>query len=255
MKERKNMESKKKKINVLSIDFDYFQNVTKNILSDCYPDGIDLSTELSIITWASHYNNQRVGKQLKKVGILHNELEYLKQILLSDYIADHAEVMITNSHKFIYPLIHELMDQNTNQCVHCVNVDLHHDFKNDNDEVDCGNWISHLCLEYGNDFTFDWVVNPISRTMYGLDEAKYDKAFLTSLADIQNQQFDVVFLCRSDNWFAPHLDKHFDEIVRLIAGKFYDIRIEESVSKVRDYQKYDKHFCELINERNKTSND
>lgn len=248
------MEIKKKKINVLSIDFDYFQDVTKETLSDCYPDGIDLSTELSIFTWSGYYNNARTVKQLKKVGILKDELDYLKQILLSDHIRDDAEVMITNSHKFIYFLIHELMDQNTNSCVHCVNVDLHHDFKNDNEEVDCGNWISHLCQEYEKNFTFDWVVNPISRTMYGLDEERYDKAFLTTLADIQNQQFDVVFLCRSDNWFVPHLDPYFDDIVRLIAGKFYNIRIQESVNKVRDYQKYDKHFCELLNERKEKRN-
>lgn len=32
-------------LNVLSIDFDYFQNVSKDVLMNCYPAGLDLSTE------------------------------------------------------------------------------------------------------------------------------------------------------------------------------------------------------------------
>ena len=31
-------------LNVLSIDFDYFQNVSKDVLMNCYPAGLDLST-------------------------------------------------------------------------------------------------------------------------------------------------------------------------------------------------------------------
>ena len=34
-------------LNVLSIDFDYFQNVSKDVLMNCYPAGLDLSTELN----------------------------------------------------------------------------------------------------------------------------------------------------------------------------------------------------------------
>lgn len=57
--------------------------------------------------------------------------------------------------------------------------------------------------------------------------------------------FDVIFLCRSDNFFAPHLDPYFDEIVRLIESRFHDIRIEKSVNKVRDYRKYDSIYEKL----------
>ena len=33
-------------LNVLSIDFDYFQNVSKDVLMNCYPAGLDLSLSL-----------------------------------------------------------------------------------------------------------------------------------------------------------------------------------------------------------------
>ena len=42
-------------INILSIDFDYFQNVDSKTLLMHYPDGIDLPEELSRFIWASHY--------------------------------------------------------------------------------------------------------------------------------------------------------------------------------------------------------
>ena len=73
----------------------------------------------------------------------------------------------------------------------------------------------------------------------------FDKTLLKSLADIKIKDFDVVFLCRSDNFFAPHLDPYFDEIVRLIESRFHDIRIEKSVNEVRDYRKYDSMYEKL----------
>lgn len=212
-------------LNVLSIDFDYFQKVSRDILLNDYPAGCDLSTELSIYTWSGYYNNPKSAKELQKVEILEDELNHLKKLLLSDCLSDDADVMITNSHVFIYDLIH--------------------DFVNGSEEVDCGNWVSHLYKDYGDHFKFNWVVNPISREMFDLNEEIFDKKLLKSLADIKIKDFDVVFLCRSDNFFAPHLDPYFDEIVRLIESRFHDIRIEKSVNEVRDYRKYDSMYEKL----------
>lgn len=233
-------------LNVLSIDFDYFQKVSKDVLMNCYPDGLDLSTELSIFTWSGYYNNPNSAKELQTVGILEDELNHLKKLLLSDRISDDAEVMVTNSHVFIYELIHNCMEKNDHyKDIRCINIDLHHDFVNCLEDVDCGNWISHLCMDYGKHFKFNWVVNPISREMFNLKEEIFDKKLLKSLTDIKIKDFDVIFLCRSDNFFAPHLDPYFDEIVRLIESRFHDIRIEKSVNKVRDYRKYDSIYEKL----------
>ena len=89
--------------------------------------------------------------------------------------------MITNSHVFIYDLIHDCMEKNDHyKDIRCINIDLHHDFVNDSEEVDCGNWISHLYKDYGDHFKFNWVVNPISREMFDLNEEIFDKTLLKS---------------------------------------------------------------------------
>ena len=147
---------------------------------------------------------------------------------------------------FHVELIHNCMERNDHyKDIRCINIDLHHDFVNGSEDVDCGNWISHLCMDYGKHFKFNWVVNPISREMFNLKEEIFDKKLLKSLTDIKIKDFDVIFLCRSDNFFAPHLDPYFDEIVRLIESRFHDIRIEKSVNKVRDYRKYDSIYEKL----------
>lgn len=181
-------------LNVLSIDFDYFQKVSRDILLNDYPAGCDLSTELSIYTWSGYYNNPKSAKELQKVEILEDELNHLKKLLLSDCLSDDADVMITNSHVFIYDLIHDCMEKNDHyKDIRCINIDLHHDFVNGSEEVDCGNWVSHLYKDYGDHFKFNWVVNPISREMFDLNEEIFDKKLLKSLADIKIKDFDVVF--------------------------------------------------------------
>ena len=65
-------------LNVLSIDFDYFQKVSKDVLMNCYPARLDLSIELSIFTWSGYYNNPNSAKELQTVGILEDELNHLK---------------------------------------------------------------------------------------------------------------------------------------------------------------------------------
>lgn len=222
---------------ILSIDFDYFQDVSRDTLLECYPDGYDLPTQLSILTWSGYYNNPKTAEKLKKVEILKDELNSMKEILQSDQILDDADIMITNSHVWIYDFIHEYIKPT--QEIYCVNVDLHHDFKNGSSSVDCGNWVYHLKKEFKKDFVFRWIPNPISREVYGLIEKDFDCLFIESLENIKNMKFDAVFLCRSDNWFAPHLDSYFDEIIELMKRKFHNIRIQSNVCKIRDYRKYD----------------
>ena len=54
---------------ILSIDFDYFQDVSRDTLLECYPDGYDLPTKQSILTWSGYYNNPKTAEKLKKVEI------------------------------------------------------------------------------------------------------------------------------------------------------------------------------------------
>ncbi len=220
---------------VLSIDFDFFQDVTKEQLA-LYPDGVDNPTFLSEVVWASHYANN--ADQLNAIGILDNELELLEQLLLEQ--SSNVPVMITNSHKHIYDFICENDD---GEPMELVNADMHHDIVNHNPEMDCGNWITHLCkrqTENKKGLDFSWLANPVSLDMFGLDElfgkgGKVEDCLKLSFAELKGQSFDLIFLCRSDTWTPPHLDKYFIELCDVIKSNFDSILMETGIDKPRTF--------------------
>lgn len=212
-------------MNILSIDFDYFQIVDKDILKD-YPDGIDLPTGLSELVWASKY---AFNSDIEKVTVNQNELDTLSCII--SHMDPQAPVCVSQSHKEIYSFIHKLQP-NTAKPLKVVNVDMHHDYFNDNRELDCGNWISYLSDEYTK-FKWMWIANPISLDVYEAEEIK--PLVKQSLTEIEDLQFDALFLCRSDNWVPPHLDNSFVELINVIQNRFTErnVDIRDRVDKPR----------------------
>lgn len=221
-------------MNVLSIDFDFFQDVTREQLINFYPDGHDLSTSFSELVWANHYSSD--SEALGKIDILKNEFEILKFILLEQ--SHDCLVMIANSHKHIYDFIY---DNYSGTGIRLVNVDMHHDLHNNNNQIDCGNWLSHIFekqAELEDRFEFNWICNPASFDAFPLPKrCKYattvKNSIRSSLNEIKEEYFDMIFLCRSDVWTAPHLDKYFAELVDIIKSNFDTIRIEKSVTVPR----------------------
>lgn len=61
---------------------------------------------------------------------------------------------------------------------------------------------------------------------------------LNTLESIKDCKFDIIFLCRSDNWLPPHLDNEFQELVDFIVRKFKTIRIDPQVKKPRELGKF-----------------
>ena len=221
-------------INILSIDFDYFQNV---VLSDlyAYPDGIDNNTALSEIIWGGIYGGVS-GEAIEQITIRKTELNAAKRLIRKQ--KRNIPVMITNSHKHIYDFIHEYAD--VNEPLRLVNVDMHHDMFNDGLELDdpvldCGNWVSFIIKEYKTDFT--WIANPVSSKMYGLGHIEtknaIDKLISTSLKHIKDMQFDAIFLCRSDTWTPPHLDCYFTELCTCMLDHFGEIYAEKNITNSR----------------------
>ena len=49
----------KKELNVLSIDYDFFQTVDIDTLATCYPDGHDLPTEIANVIWATRQRERQ----------------------------------------------------------------------------------------------------------------------------------------------------------------------------------------------------
>lgn len=218
---------------VLSIDFDYFQTVHPDIISTCYPDGIDVDTKTSIFRWLNAYANAENAAKMNSVTINQDEINLLKELLLHQ--KTDCPAMVANSHKNIYEFVNSLMCKQVDTTPLVItNVDMHHDFSNDNYELDCGNWVSHLADKYTK-FGFEWIANPISKGIYGFTKDEGADIIKETLNSISSRNYDAVFLCRSDPWFPPHLDDAFDDILSVMKSHFSEIDIEKDISKPRNY--------------------
>lgn len=218
----------KKKLRVLSIDFDFFQNVDKRTLLD-YPEGVDLSPEISTIVWGSKYVFPYDSRdRIKAVTVDQEKLNQLIDIL--DKQDENIPVLIAQSHVSIYDFIHENMRGKNSLSI--VNIDLHHDIFNDNIELDCGNWINHIKKDFP-DTTISWITREVSLDCYGI--GYFDKIpFELNFDKITDAEFDIVFICRSDAWLPPHLDWHFDNLVKFCSVKFCNALAQNSILKIRD---------------------
>lgn len=104
---------------ILSIDFDYFLQATKEALKS-FPDGIDRSTELSTLIWASHYLDGKQGTLTRSVGVLSDELDCIKRILQKQ--SSDCPVMIAQSHVRAYDFVHDIVSEDDE--LRLVNVDM-----------------------------------------------------------------------------------------------------------------------------------
>lgn len=222
-------ESEKNSLNVLSIDFDVFQNVTADALKACYPDGHDMSTNMSRIVWSGYYANPNTHDMLDGVTI--------NQPLLDEFIngvkkcRNNIPVLVANSHVNIYDFIRNNMYARNITKLNLINADLHHDMCNDNYTMDCGNWIKYVAQDY--DAKITWIANPVSPDIFGLDE-KITNHMKFDFSDVDFEKIDLLFMCRSDPWFPPHLDKYFDRVVKILCIKFTDISGEKGITTPRE---------------------
>lgn len=217
---------------VLSIDFDYFQNVSSECLQ-FYPDGLDLPTELSTIVWSGKYATPKEKEAISNVTIMHDEIFILLSII--KHQVPNTPVYVTNSHVNIYSFICENIPLGEKFTLH--NIDMHHDLLNNNETLDCGNWVNHIFKRYGRkNIDFKWIANPISLQAYGFDSDEVKALpILNSLSSIKEEKYDFIFLCRSDNWLPPHLDSYFDRVFQTIKLHFNKIRATCDVREPRNY--------------------
>lgn len=224
---------------ILSIDFDFFANVTQNELM-CYPDGVDLPTEITELVWATHYATN--GNILKNIDVdkdLYRELTY---IINSQSI--NIPVLITNSHIHAFDFIEQHFD---NKRIMLTNIDWHHDIINNNPEMDCGNWIKFLKEKYP-DTILQWITRKASVDCYGITNEEIKKMFIEfDFNSIEHTQFDAIFLCRSDSWTPPHLDKYFDDLIKNCFSAFFDAKIEKCVMQPRDANKIKNMITDVQN--------
>lgn len=224
---------------ILSIDFDYFQNVACSTLSH-YPDGIDLPTDISNLVWTMRYveSYQPIHKVTVNESLLQTVIDTIQQQSKS------TPVMIVNSHKYAYDFIKE---HSCGKDVDLINLDLHHDLFNDSETLDCGNWISHVAKDLKLK-SFTWIGRKTSEKMYDMtEEEKVRLHFNLGLDTIKDKKFDAIFICRSDNWTPPHLDTYFEKVLTLCTEMFYDVSVETAILHKRNIDDNVKQMQEAMN--------
>ena len=244
--ERLNGGDMKKELNVLSIDYDFFQTVDIDTLATCYPDGHDLPTEIANVIWATYYAASFTRRKLEKVGVDAEKLNELRHIIMKNADRNPPKAMITNSHVCIFDFIMDEYKRGGYKRLNLVNIDMHHDMFNENETLDCGNWVSHIVKEIPKT-RIKWISNPVSKEAYGLTDRKFE-IIENDFKSIRDKKWDLVFLCRSDIWTPPHLDKEFIDIANLIMETSAECRYMPVVMTSR-YE--DETFLNVVEEHKK----
>jgi hypothetical protein len=165
-------------------------------------------------------------------------IKHIKKIIDSQPYTTPA--LITESHIEIFDFILRFWDKNSD--VELVNIDFHHDMFNGNKTLDCGNWIQYIKQEINNndhELLLRWITREESLNVYKIyNDSRMqrildEKIISTDLSIIDNKGFDIIFLCRSDPWTPPHLDKHFSDLLYFIGERFPNTRVEDVVLENR----------------------
>lgn len=227
-----------KVINILSIDFDYFQVVDEATMYKYYPDGSDLGTSISNMVWTSRYANEENEQALKAVKVDKVACGRVNSVIKAN--ADNCRMnMIANSHVHMIQMINKLAVKDA--VINVYNLDMHHDMFDSeivdgklttSRELDCGNWATYAKMQHNANII--WIKNPASDDAF--PSTLPDKQS-TDLSIIENVDFDGIFLCRSDSWLPPHLDNYFDKMKTLIRNTFDSTFMDSQVDKPRDIMK------------------
>lgn len=230
------------RVNVLSIDWDYF------IGCDCltrmmkFPDGgnENLSPWLQTFVWNSRYSDLRRStkgaESLSSIPVFDPAYKDMCKFLRSSH---RKRTYATESHTMIYALVEDLFRKYDE--VEVWNIDFHHDMFGGLDtkqNLNCGNWVSALHKKYGKKFIYHWVHrdDEESQKWFDLNKAEwYDRR---ALEDVFQVQFPYVFICRSNMWSPPHLDKKFDWLCNqstLVSDRSY---IEKDLHQPREWDEH-----------------
>lgn len=205
----------------LSVDWDYF--VDASLEDRCYkfPDGgnEDLDFQLQNIVWRFRYNDH---PEIKKMG-LNEDYNSLMDILTKFLMYDSRNpidsqykilVGLAISHKYIYQYILDRTQPDEEFEVY--NVDFHHDmyyYRDPRNPLNCGNWVRELLKERPN-MKYYWIKREDSEIAL-LGGEEIPKEMIVPFKDLIDKDFDYIFMCRSDIWSPPHLDKTFNIICRM----------------------------------------
>lgn len=225
-------------LNVLSIDYDYFMKFKDDDISvlSSFPDGTEAFINLSDIIWTTRLASDYDADNIAKVSCNTDELFEVWKFLSKQRKS--TPVLIVNSHVHIYEFVKEHMKNKDS--VRVVNMDFHHDaydIYEKNKGVNCGNWVNFLDREYSMEY--DWITSDCGWKAASEKPAILDgRPRYRNLEDfrIANPKFrpDIIFICRSDCWTPPHMDRCFVNLAFDVCGRFSNIMGDGRVLKTRN---------------------
>ena len=232
-----------KTLNLLSIDFSYFQNITKEIL-DQYPEGKDGSSDMTELVWSSYY--AKPDSLISTITVREDEIKKA-----NDYIKlcnKDIPTLISTNHLPIYQFICDQMHGQNAIKLHLIHIDMYHDMFDDNYDIDNGNWIKFIAEDF--DTYTEWITNPVSKSLYGLDSPKF-QSIKTSIPSIPTELYDpseinAIFICKNTSLLPPHLDKYFNTLIEPIKNNFTNYKIIKSADKIRDIDELIKQKKQLL---------
>lgn len=185
---------------ILSIDFDYFVDTTKEVRDNYFPKAEDITDPIQIESmWSDCY---REHEELKKIGAIRDFS------ILSKFLEEHRKdipTLVAESHKDIYNFIKEVQ-RHSDTCLEIVNIDYHHDnYYMYGGQVTCANWLMKICEEVECDVM--WIRREDSETESLAGSFPYKMS--TDIRDCF-KEYDAIFLCMSPEWVPPHLRSVFN---------------------------------------------
>lgn len=259
-----------KPFKVLSIDFDYFVDVTKAEIYDMFPDpNENIGLSLNSYLWANHYAERKAllhrsdhagERSLESVSVSYEEFKQVKKYLKSLKRGSGVKIIVTDSHSHIFPALQDL-----SRPIKLANLDDHSDFYGIGSKLNCGNWgnllYDNIARELLTDSEVNWVCRPDSISLIEENELYETYAGFLSISHVKPIEVaahidnffdgevpDMIFLCRSSCWVPPHLDYKFLELVNILQGlNSPQYSMEAQVSVPRYTSKFKKQVNQHYN--------
>jgi len=226
-------------LNVLSIDYDYFMKFKDDDISVIseFPDGTEAFIGLSDYIWATRLAHRKAAEAINTVTCNTDELFNVRKFIMKQ--SRNVPVLITNSHVHIYEFIKSRLDGRNS--IRVANLDFHHDAYDKTSELNCGNWVNFLDREFT--LEYDWITSDCGWEAAGKKPGILDgRTRFRNIVEFTkaNQKFkpDIIFICRSDVWVPPHLDREFVNFSFDVCGRFNDIMGDPAVLRKRDLRKH-----------------
>lgn len=212
-----------KTLNVLSIDWDYFMNCSAKFRADHFPDGgnENIGSALANLIWSQRY---AFCPDIEKVKVRTKDLDILRNYVESnDFIYMFA---CMDSHKHLGEFLLDEGMRSKYDEIKITNIDHHSDMYNMGEGINCGNWLNRVIDAYPK-CEVKWIANEDS-DMTLLDKYS-DNVAVTDMKNGLSGDYDIIYLCRSSVWSAPHLDKQFSALSRFLRKRCIHVLWQEDL--------------------------